>query len=284
MTGLLAGFEDAIGAKTVETDTVTPLSAARLAATLDVDNPAPNEGDPLPPGWHCSYFVVAGRPDTLADDGLPIDTGLLPAIDLPRRMFGGARLHFEAPLRIGDEITRTSELVNLEEKETRSGPLVRAVLRRTIAAPRGPAVVEEQDILYLGEADPNAPPPAPKPAPDDPAWQSSVVPDPILLFRYSAITFNAHRIHYDTPYTRDTEGYPGLLVQGTLLALQLLELCRDARPDRTVTDFSYRAGRPVYDTGAFTVAGKDTDEGADLWIADADGALAMSGKAGFAPA
>jgi len=284
MTGLLDGLDQLIGARETEIDMVTPSSVGRLAATLDVDNPAPNENDLLPPGWHCSYFVGGTRPEGLAVDGLPTDTGLLPEIALPRRMFGGARLEFLDPLRIGDAITRTSELIELEEKESSLGPLVRAVLRWTISNPRGPSIIENQDILYLSAADPNASPPLARPAPTDPTWQLTATPDPVLLFRYSAITFNAHRIHYDTPYTVQTEGYPGLLVQGTLLALLLLELCREFQPDTPVHKFSYRAVRPVYDVGLFVIAGSIKDgggENGDLWIADSDGALAMKANVEF---
>lgn len=281
MTDLLAGFDSMIGAREVENDVVTASSVARLAATLDIENPAPATGDPLPPGWHCAYFLPAIRPGGLAADGLPAESGLLPPVALPRRMFGGARLRFTDPIRVGDEVTQTSELAGLERKETRSGPLVRAILKRTISTARGEAQVEEQDILYLGEAPPGGPPP-PRPAPEGGVWRRNVTPDPMLLFRYSAITFNAHRIHYDMPYAREGEGYPGLLVQGTLLALLLLELCRENRPETPVTGFSYRAVRPVYDAAPFTVTGRPNDDGAELWIADGEGALAMQASAEFA--
>ncbi len=281
MTDLIAGLDSLVGAKEVETDVVTAASVARLAATLDIYNPAPAFGDSLPPGWECACFPPVFRPGALAADGLPSQSGLLPAVDLPRRMFGGARLTVIDPVRVGDELTRISELAGLEQKDTRSGPMVRAMLRRTISTPRGQALVEEQDILYLGEAPAGAPPP-PRAAPEGGDWRRIVTPDPVLLFRYSAITFNAHRIHYDTPYARDAEGYPGLLVQGTLLALLLLELCRENNPGTPVRGFSYRAVRPVYDAAPFTVAGRPGDSGAELWIADGEGALAMQASAEFA--
>ncbi len=281
MAGLLSGVEEYLGKNETIPDVVTPLSVARLAATLDVDNPAPNAGDPLPLGWECAYFVGGARPDALGEDGLPSATGLLPPIDLPRRMFGGARHTYRTPLRIGEEIAQTTELVDIEEKETRSGPLVRALLRRTIAGPRGPAVTEEQDILYLGEVVPGTPAPPAKPAPEAATWRRSVVPSPILLFRFSAITFNAHRIHYDLPYASEVENYPGLLVQGRLLALLLLELCRANKPEERVTSFGYRAVRPLYDQAPFTLGANPDDDGYSLWVSDSGGSLTMTGTAQF---
>ena len=280
MAGLVEEFQSYVGRRETASDVVTASAVARLAATLDVDNPAVGPGDPLPPGWDCSYFTNAARPGELSPDGLPA-TPLLPPIALPRRMFGGARLRIAAPLRIGDEITQTTELARLEEKETRAGPMVSALVRRTIANARGTVSVEEQNILYLGEA-PKGPPPPGRPAPDGAAWRRVVTPDPILLFRFSAITFNAHRIHYDRPYAEDTEGYPGLLVQGRLLALLLLELWRANRPDAPVREFAYRAVRPVYLGANFILAGAVGEDGASLWVAGGDGTLAMTADVKFA--
>jgi 3-methylfumaryl-CoA hydratase len=281
----MAGLDGYIGVERSVTDVVTPLSVARLAATLDVDDPATTAGDPLPPGWQCVYFLGADRPGALAPDGLPAETALLPPVPLPRRMFGGARLRFDRPICVGETITRSSTLAAIEPKETRAGPMVRAVLRHVIATPAGPAITEEQDILYLPAADPDAPPPAPRPAPADAAWTRAVTPDAVLLFRYSALTFNTHRIHYDQAYAREAEGYPGLVVQGTLLALLLLELGHGHRADASIVEFAYRAVRPVYDTAPFTVCGRPDGEndgdGAEMWIADGTGALAMSATARF---
>jgi 3-methylfumaryl-CoA hydratase len=282
MTLDVAALQRHVGASRTVRDVVTVASVARLAATLDIDNPAPNAGDALPPGWHCSYFTPDMRPGGLAADGLPAETALLPPLPLPRRMFGGARLAFHAPLRVGEAIERRSELVAIEAKETRSGPLVRAVVRHTVSGPNGPAVVEEQDTLALEEAKPGARSAPPAAAPADPAWRREVEPTPTLLFRYSAITFNAHRIHYDADYTRGIEHYPGLVVQGTLLSLLLMELCRTNAPGRPLARFEFRAVRPVYSPRPFTVAGKPAGDGAELWIADPDGALAMRATAGFA--
>lgn len=277
----VAALQRHVGASRTVHDVVTAASVARLAATLDVANPAPNAGDPLPPGWHCSYFTPDMRPAALAPDGLPAETALLPPMPLPRRMFGGARIAFHAPLRVGQSIERRSELVAIDAKETRSGPLVRATVRHTISGPDGSAIVEEQDTLALEEAKPGGPPATPTAAPGGAAWKRVVEPTAILLFRYSAITFNAHRIHYDADYTRGVEHYPGLVVQGTLLSLLLMELCR-THAGRPLARLEFRAVRPVYSPRPFTVAGKPEGDGAELWIADPDGALGMRATAGFA--
>lgn len=283
MAGLVEEFESHVGGREDASDVVTASSVARLAATLDVDNPVQSPGDALPPGWECAYFTNAERPGDLLPDGLPATNRLLPPIPLPRRMFGGARLNLHAALRLGDEISQTTELAALEEKETRSGPMVSAMLRRTITGPSGTAMVEEQDILYLGAAPEGTLPPG-KPAPAEAAWRRVQTPDPVLLFRFSAITFNAHRIHYDQNYAENTEGYPGLLVQGRLLALLLLELCRASQPDAELREFSYRAVRPVFAGAPFTLAGAPAEDGANLWVAGPDGTLAMTANARFGEA
>ncbi len=273
-----------IGTTIAATDVVTAGSVARFAATLDLDDPAPEQGDPLPPGWHGAYFLRDERPAALAPDGLPLGAAPLPEVPLPRRMFGGARITFHQPIRVGEEIHRETELTSIEPKSGRSGILVFATLQHRISGPRGLAIVEEQDIIHLGAADPSTPPPPPKPAPSQAAWRQDFEPDPILLFRYSALTFNSHRIHYDRDYAVDQERYPGLLVQGTLLATLVLELCRRHSPARPVARFAYRSVRPVFDTESFAVAGDPTADGATaaLWVQDHEGALALSAEAHFA--
>ena len=218
-----------IGAKHAAEDTVTASSIARLAATLDVDNPAPRRGDIIPAGWHAIFCTAAPRPAALSADGLPAGDDLLPELSLPRRMFGGARLKFIAPIQVGDDIRTDRELADLVSKPGKAGDMVIATVRTSVHTPRGLAIVEDQDVLYLGPADPNAPPAgnAPgKPAPAPASWSRTVQPDVVMLFRYSALTFNSHRVHYDKPFVTGEEKRPDLLVQGKLTALMLLELAR----------------------------------------------------------
>ncbi len=256
--------------------------AARLAATLDCDDRLPAPGDPLPPAWHWLYFLEAVPMGEIGPDGHAKRGDFLPPVPLPRRMWAGGRFRFLAPIRIGDEIERTSEIVDVALKEGRTGPLAFCTVRHTIAAGAGPCVIEEHDIVYRGAPVPGeAPAPAQAP-PDGAAFGRAISPDPVLLFRFSALTFNGHRIHYDRPYAANVEGYPGLIVHGPLLAILLLDLVRRERPGATLSAFSFRAFRPVFATGPFRIAGKPGGGGLLLWAEDNGGALAMKAEATFA--
>jgi 3-methylfumaryl-CoA hydratase len=197
-------------------------------------------------------------------------------------MWAGGRFRFLAPIRIGDAIERTSEIADIALKEGRSGPLAFCTVRHTIAAETGPCVIEEHDIVYRAAP---APGEAPAPAQAPPAgaqFGRVITPDPVLLFRFSALTFNGHRIHYDHPYATKVEGYPGLVVHGPLLAILLLDLVRRERPEARLSTFSFRAFRPAFDTGPFRLAGKPREDGLLLWAEDNAGALAMRAEAQIA--
>ena len=269
--GRRQSLEDRIAAGPVE----------RLAATLDRDDPAPLPGDPLPPAWHWLYFLPSSPQSTLGHDGHDARGGFLPPTELPRRMWAGGRFAFKQPLRIGEAARRDSEIASVTPKQGRHGPLVFVTVRHTVSGENGPAIEEEHDIVYRDAPKPDAPTPAPIEATREAVWRRAVDPDPVLLFRFSALTFNAHRIHYDRPYVTGEEGYPGLLVHGPLLAILLLDLLRREAPDRALASFDYRAMAPVFDTAPFTVAGAPNDDGASVWIAGADGGVAMTGEARF---
>jgi 3-methylfumaryl-CoA hydratase len=272
----LAGW---IGKSETLTDSVGPSAAAALAATLD-HAVAPAPGDPLPPLWHWIAFNPIARQSELGPDGHPRRGGFLPPVPLPRRMWAGSRFDFARPLRVGAPITKISTIRDVRLKEGRTGKLVFVVVEHVYTDAEGTALTEEHDIVYREAVDPNAPAPAPQPAPADAAWTRTVVPDPVLLFRYSALTFNGHRIHYDLRYATEVEGYPGLIVHGPLQATLLLELLRQQRPEAEVATFAFRALRPLFDTAPLTVHGRPADDGSlRLWIADADGALAMDATA-----
>ncbi len=268
-----------IGRSESLSETIAPEPLAGLAATLDRDDVFPEAGDAVPPGGHWLYFLPRARHSELGPDGHPHRGGFLPPVDLPRRMWAGGRIEFKRPLRVGEAATRVSTVADVSTKTGKSGELVFVLVRHEIIGPEGPAIVEEHDIVYRAAADPNAVPPPPKPAPVEAAWQRRVVPDAALLFRYSALIFNAHRIHYDHRFTVDEEGYPGLIVHGPLIASLLMDLCRREQPDRPLVRFDYRAVSPLFDTARFTVNGTPTDDGATLWAADADGNLAMQAEA-----
>jgi len=276
-------LEDWIGSRETATDIVTAGQAAGMAATLDWDEKPPGENEPLPPLWHWMFFAPKARQSTLGPDGHPARGGFMPPVPLPRRMFAGAHTTFHNSIRVGDTIRREGEVVGISEKEGRSGPLVFVRVVYRIATERGPAVEEEQTIVYREE--PKGSPPAP-PAADlgDMAWRRTIVPDPVLLFRYSALTFNGHRIHYDYPYAAGAEGYPGLVVHGPLIATLLTELARVETDGRPLASFRFRAVSPLFDTAPFTVAGRPSDheKRCILVAANAEGGLAMEAEATFA--
>ena len=268
-------------------ETLSPWPLAGLAATLDHEDPAPRPGDPLPPGAHWLYFHEAAPMSRLGPDGHPQRGGFLPPVALPRRMWAGGRLSFHTPLYVGDAAERVSQVADIKVRTGRTGDLVFVLVRHTISGPRGVALVEEHDIVYRDHPSPDDVPPAPQTAPADAAWSETVPPSPTLLFRYSALTFNGHRIHYDRPYAMEEEGYPGLVVQGPLVATLLLDLAGRVRPDRTLTRFAYRVLAPLFDTAPFTVNGRADGDGPEgdklaLWAAGSAGELAVRAEAAFA--
>jgi 3-methylfumaryl-CoA hydratase len=250
---------------------------AALAATLDIDADYPNAGDVLPPLWHWLYFLPFPRQSELGPDGHAKRGGFLPPVELPRRMWAGGRVEFHHPLRVGETIARTSRIAEVKLKEGRSGRLVFVLVRHEI----GDALTEEHDIVYRDHTRLGDSSPPPQTAPANGAWERVVYPDDVLLFRYSALTFNGHRIHYDRRYATEVEGYPGLVVHGPLIATLLVDLVRKNLPAAVVTRFEFRAVSPIFDTGNFSVAGTPEDDGKTvrLWAKDQTGALAMTALA-----
>ncbi len=275
-------FSRWVGSRETAADDVTAASVAGMTATLDRDDPAPAEGDILPPLWHWMYFAPRRRQSELGPDGHPARGGFVPPIPLPRRMFAGGRLTFHAPLRVGQRASREGEIIGVERKDGRSGPLVFVTIRYRIFADGDLAIEEENDIVYR-DAQAQAQVPARESA-DLAAlpWRREITPDPVMLFRYSALTFNGHRIHYDQPYVTSVEGYPGLIVHGPLIATLMMELGREHMAGQTARSFEFRAKRPLFDTAPFTVAGRPGENACDLWTIDPEGAVAMTARATFA--
>lgn len=278
----LEKLKEWIGQKESAVDYVTVPAVHRLAATLDRDDPMPKPGDPLPIGWHAILFPRVVRHSQIGADGHPERGDFLPPVPLPRRMFAGKRTTFMQDLRVGDEVKRESTIAAVTVKQGRSGQMVFVTVKTDISSPRGLAITEEQDIVYRAEPDPNAPPPAPQPAPATAVWKNTVTPDPVMLFRYSALTFNGHRIHYDHRYVTGTEGYPDLVMNGGLTTLLVYELARaNAKtPIRHMASRNVRAlfvSRPIHFGGEPAADGKS----AKLWAADKDGALALTAEAQF---
>jgi 3-methylfumaryl-CoA hydratase len=271
-----------IGEKETDVDYVTVPSVHRLAATLDRDDPKPNIGDPLPIGWHQILFPRVVRHSQVGSDGHPARGDFLPPVPLPRRMFAGKRNTFHAPLRIGDEVRRESVIQSVTPKQGRTGQMVFVTVKTEIHSPRGLAITEEQDIVYREEPDPNAPPPPPQKAPGEAVWSKRVTPDPVMLFRYSALTFNGHRIHYDHPYVTQVEKYPDLVMNGGLTTLLVFELAR-AHAKSPVCTIASRNVRPMFVNRQITICGEPSADGksAKLWTQDDTGALSLSAEATF---
>jgi 3-methylfumaryl-CoA hydratase len=277
-------WQDWVGRARSLDDTIDPGRARALQATLDDAGAALKAGDALPPLWHWLYFWSTTPGSALGPDGHAARGGFLPPIDLPRRMWAGSRVGFHRPLPLGAAATCRSRISDIRFKEGRSGRLAFVTLRHEVTAHGDLCIADEQDIVYHEAAKPDGKAEPGEDAPGDATWTRQIDPDPVLLFRYSALTFNGHRIHYDRPYATGVEGYPGLIVHGPLLATLMIELARTHRPKTRIAKFQFRALSPIFDTAPFTVAGKldDDGQGADLWVANPQGKLAMRGRIGFA--
>ena len=261
-----------------EVISVTPARA--LLATLDRDPDSIGRSDPLPPLFHWLYGRELTRQSQLDADGHQKKGDFLPPIPYPRRMWAGGRLTFRGDVLIGDEIDRTSTIRNVAHKEGRSGPLLLITVEHRITGSGG-EIVDEQDLVFLPR--PSAPLElSPDPAPDMPSdWTERVRPSSAMLFRFSALTFNAHRIHYDRAWARDVELYPDLVVHGPLTAVLLADLAA-RRTGRKLATFSFRARRPMFVDRSITLEGHADDSGAAVRALDDTGAVAMTGEATFA--
>ena len=260
-------------------DHVTLAPMAALAATLDRNDPPPRLGDDLAPCWHWLYFLPVHPLATIAADGHPKRGGFLPPVALPRRMWGGSRFSFMHPLRAGSTVTRTSRIADISAKQGRSGPLVFVRVHHELSDTQGLAIVEDHDIVYremplAGETPPQAPP-----ARTDEQFSRRITPDPVLLFRYSALTFNGHRIHYDRPYAMGEEAYPGLVVHGPLIATLLIDQLRRQYPTAQVKTFEFKAISPLFDTAHFDICGRLDGDLATLWARGPQGQLAIQATA-----
>jgi 3-methylfumaryl-CoA hydratase len=275
-------LKDWIGRSETVDDVITPTPAAAMAATLDQDPARPPAGSALPPLWHWLYFLPLPRQSDIGPDGHAKRGGFLPPVTLPRRMWAGSRLTFGEPLRVGDAVRRISTIEKVEQKSGRSGALVFVTVRHEIGKEdRDPSVTELQDIVYReaakpGEARQEEKRPAPAPAG---AWEKKWQPDDVFLFRYSALLFNGHRIHYDRRYVTETEGYPGLIVHGPLIATLLVELLRSKLPQARLAKFEFRAVRPIFDLHPFFACGEPQGKSVHLWARDHTGALCMDASA-----
>lgn len=262
-----------IGRVEETTDTVSPRLVKGLAATLD------RSGDAVPPAIHWCLAPAIAPESELGPDGHPARGGFLPPVmKLPRRMWAGGVVDFADPLRLGDAVTRRSRIADVQVKEGRSGTLCFVTVEHEYRTERGRALTERQDIVYREADSPMSPDGAPETRPT-PKWRRTLTADAVMLFRYSALTFNGHRIHYDRDYCREVEHYPGLVVHGPLQATLLVEHAIAARGGSVPRQFAFRAVRPLFDGAGFSLNAVEEDGGLILWTADGRGRATMTATA-----
>ncbi len=261
-------FEQWLGNSQTLSDTLNAGPAVGLAATLDRDVTEFRLGEPLPHLWHWLYFLQASRLDQLGLDGHPLKGDFLPPLPLPRRMWAGSRLNFVQPLQIGDAVTKISTIQSIQLKTGRSGKLGFVCVAHQISNEAGVAIVEEQDLVFREATTLKAAPSSPLVSSDVADYSQAIEPSSVLLFRYSALTLNSHRIHFDREYAIGSEGYSGLVVHGPLLATLMMELVAGEMAGRLVLSFEFRAMQPVFDDGEFRVCGlrPDGDDKCLVWV------------------
>lgn len=274
-----------VGRTETQTDTLTARQARLMAATLDYPADAAEQvlaGGTVPPLWHWMGFLPDAPMSGLGPDGHPRRGGFLPPVPLERRMWAGGRLRFHSPdAPLDAPLSRHSEILSVTEKQGGAGRLVFVTVRHRLSGPGGLALEEEHDIVYVAIPEVFTPPP-PRPAPEAPTWAEDVPIDPVRLFRYSALTFNGHRIHYDMDYTREVEKYPGLVVHGPLQATLLMEAARRQTPARRPARFGFRGVRPLFHFETLRVQGHASPDGADLYAVNGDGLVTMQARIDWA--
>ena len=267
-----------IGRSTQASDIVTAQLVKGLRATLFQEIGEPKPGDAAPWTVHWCLAQPVFPMSQLSQDGHPTRGGFLPPVPLPRRMWAGGELEFFDSMRVGDEVTRTSRIADVTMKAGSTGVLCFVSVDHLVTTPRGTALRERQDIVYRdmstssAPAKPAAPPPVAK-------HRESHMADPVLLFRYSALTFNGHRIHYDVHYVTRVEGYPGLIFHGPLQAAFIVELAAKLHGGAPPKKFSYRGLQPLFEGSEFSVNANDAGTGMELWTANSAGQPTMKGTA-----
>ncbi|MCE8009648.1 MaoC family dehydratase N-terminal domain-containing protein [Aestuariivita sp.] len=266
---------DAIGRQEHMTDTLDLRQARLMQLTLDRDVSLA-VGDALPPFWHYLYFNPQIRASALGPDGHERLGRFIPDFGLPRRMWAGGRVSIQAPLRLGETVQKTSTIRAIKDKTGRSGRLCFVTVDHDFSVGGAHRLRETQNIVYRAPPAPDMAPPPGTPAPDDATFRRRITPDPVLLFRYSALIFYGHRIHYDLDYTRLTEGYPGLVVHGPLTATLLVDLAMEQLGLRQPRAFDISAMAPLFGPEPFWLEGRETEDGLFLWARGPDDTLAMT--------
>ena len=272
-------YEAWVGREEERVERIALPAVQALAATLDLDV-APLPGAALPPGWHWLFFNPVVRRSGLGVDGHPQRGGFLPPIELPRRMWAGSRIRYLADLPVDAEATRRSRILKVEEKVGKRGTLWFVTVEHQTLCAGQACIVEQQDIVYRDATPPGAAAAKPEPHPAQAQFGRDFEPDTTLLFRYSALTFNGHRIHYDQAYAQHEEGYPDLVVHGPLTATLLQQLALAQGAGRQLASFDFRGVSPLFVGRSFRLEGRVTEGGAlELWARGPEGELAMSATA-----
>ena len=273
-----------IGTKIEDTDIITGRPMAAMNAALDRSEASPAPGTPIPQGWHQFWFLPLTKPGALSPDGAAKSTGVVPEMPLPRRMFAGTIWTFHQPLHVGDECRRETELTDIQMKGGSTGTLVFVTVVSRIYGPNGLAIEEERGTAFREAVVEGASSGVPKreEPPADTIWNREHSCDEALLFRFSALTFNTHRIHYDAPWAKDVEGYPELVVHGPLSSTLLINFVRDMNPGKTIKSYRMRARAPLFANTPITLVGKPTEAGCDCWSLTPEGTIAMQVNVTFA--
>jgi 3-methylfumaryl-CoA hydratase len=281
----LAALRRHIGRKRIDHDVATEAPLRALATIFERPQDEPKPGDPVPPGAHWLYFWAMSPAASLGADGLPTSDDIVPPMPFPRRMFAGNAITFHAPLLIGEPIRRESELTDIALRQGDTGSLLFVTQTQRIYGGAGLAITDERHGVFREAVPSGAKSGIPRrdTPPADLPWRRRFKADVVSLFRYSAITFNPHRIHYDRTYATEVEGYPGLVVHGPYAQQCLLNVARDHNPGRTLASFTMRARAPLFDTAPFDVVGRPSgDKSCEVWTVTPEGTVAASAAATFA--
>ena len=299
MNATVQDFTPWVGKRQTVSDIISPVQVRQMAATLnDAARMQQPDCAPLPAGWHWLYFNPLEIQSRLGPDGHPARGDFLPPVALERRMWAGSRLAWQRPFEVGMTVEKASEILKISHKTGRSGDMVFVTLAHRYSDARGIILEEEHDIVYRDT--PSADETAALQALGEKirAGQHSferqgrhvqaVQPDPVMLYRYSAATFNGHRIHYDVDYCRTVEGYPGLVVHGPLIATLLLNFAENqVAPGRFIRTFEFKALRPTFDLSGFhlnATPADSPDEGLNIWSTNNTGQVGLDGRITLAPA
>jgi 3-methylfumaryl-CoA hydratase len=285
MTIDIGPLRKTLGTKIEDEDVVTQAPIKAMIATFDRKDKVPEAGEPIAPGWHLCFLHSYARPEQLGRDGAAFTGGVLPEIPMPRRMYAGSTFTFEGDIRVGDTLRREIEFTDIQLRQGSTGTLIVTTQTRRLFTPRGLALTEAASTVFREDPKPGqkSGTPVREAAPADVPWRRTITPNPVMLFRYSAITFNPHRIHYDRTYCMETEGYPGLVVHGPFAQQCIFDLLRDSTPKKVKT-VAVRARAPLFDTSPFDVIGRPTADGkgAELWTVTPKGTIAAQATATFA--